>query len=80
MKYSFQFKNEYYGSDWQDYESDTYYLDSVASEIAEDYWSQDPCDPYRFEFPIEIRRFDGESQKFNVTAEASVNFYAREID
>lgn len=76
MKY--QFRHESWGDDWQDFEDKAWDAESAAEKIAEQYWSDDPSDPHRFEFVVEIKDEKDVITKFNVTAEASVNFYARE--
>lgn len=74
------FRNEYWGSDWQEIKSTAYNEEDLALEIAEGYWSDDPTDPDRFEFYIEIKKGrDGEVKMFKITAEANVDFYARKL-
>lgn len=80
-KQTYYFKNEYYGEDWIRATSFAMDEEAFAEEQAEEYWADDPTNPDDFDFEIEVKRGeDGESKKFKVTAEASVDFYAREIN
>ncbi len=81
MKIYYEFKNEYYGDDWEPFQSSHACLDFVAEEIAERFWSGDPSSPDCFKFEVEVRREGNtESKKFKVTAEADVNFHAWDVE
>jgi hypothetical protein len=85
MKKEYEFKHENWGDEWQPFEPkrSRYYYDAedVAREIGEDNYNDEPCDPYRFQFEIEVREVGSStSKKFSVSAEADVNFYSREIE
>lgn len=82
-KLAYQFKHPSWGDDWQDIESQWGHndLEYIAHDIAESYYNDEPCDPYRFDFVVEVRQLGSDiSKKFRVSAEADVNFYPREID
>lgn len=50
-------------------------LESIAEEIAERHFNDDPCSPEKFKEDIGLR-FEGKDYWFKVNAEADVNFYA----
>lgn len=78
---TFYFKNEYFGKDWQQRISYSLDLESFAQEIAEQYWSDDPCDPCTFEFLIEVKEAEnGEIKKFKICAESEVRFFCVDED
>ena len=82
-KYLFEYKHESCGDEWQEYESKwgPDCIEDVAYELAENYYNEEPCDPYKFEFVVEVKQFGAYlSKKFRVSAEADVNFYPREIE
>lgn len=80
----FYFKNENWGDEWQEYLEHHYDKafdhEDVARSVAESDWREDPCEPRNYEFSIEVKDQDGLVKKFNVIAEADVNFYANEVE
>lgn len=54
--------------------------EQVAEQVADEWYHQDPDDPYDFEFDVEVKDGEnGEIKKFSVTAEAQVHFSASEV-
>lgn len=73
-----QFKHEYWGEGWQDFTENVFDEEHAAEKIAESSYRDDPCDPSNFDFTIEIKSERG-IKRFNISAQADVNFYAKEI-
>ncbi len=56
------------------------YHEQAAEDWAEEHWGGDPCDPSNLEYEITVTDVETrEIKKYNVTAEATVNFYANEV-
>lgn len=73
------FKHEYYGDDWQSFESTADDYLSVAEQIAEEDWNDEPCDPSDYEFQVQVRKGEnGKVRTFKVLAEAHVYFFGSE--
>jgi hypothetical protein len=75
MKYQVQIVDWHGEEDWQD--SDHYDSEYAATDAAEEYWRSDPSDPGDFECVVRVRDQDGVIEEFVVSAEPSVDFYAR---
>lgn len=77
----FQFRHEYWGDEWQEVPGEHYDHEAAAEHVAEEHWSDDPSDPSHFEMKIEVRSLAEPNRivMVKVTAEASVNFYGREV-
>lgn len=80
----YQFKHASYGNEWQDFSrtlNPIYDHEDVALELAEEMFSDDPCDPYSFKSEIQVKDDrEGVVKTFLITAEASVNFQALELE
>ena len=50
--------------------------EELATEIAEDYWNNDPSDPTKFKLVVCIKGRQGGIETFNVSADVSVDFTA----
>lgn len=75
----FQFKHEYWGDEWQDLDGIFRDHEHAAEELAEKHWSDDPSDPWNFEFDVVMRDEKGIEKIINVTAESQVIFYGSEV-
>jgi hypothetical protein len=53
--------------------------EELATEIAEDFWNDDPSDPTKFKVTVAIRGRQGGLETFEVTAEVSVDFSASPV-
>lgn len=74
----FQFRHENYGDEWQDrFFKGT--LAEFAEDVAENDYSNDPCDPCSFEYEVEVRHEKYGAKKFHVSAEVRVTFSASEV-
>lgn len=81
----FEFRHKCYGEEWQSFTEDgnlrrAFCHQSVAEEVAEEHWQQDPSDPSDFSLDVWVRDEKGVVKRFNVTAEARVEFMAGEIE
>lgn len=73
----YYFKSEPWGDEWQCRESHAWDEADLATEVAEEYYSDDPDNPDDFHLDIEVKLGEfGTSKSYQVTAEADVNFYA----
>lgn len=80
-KTTWYFKNEYFGDDWQEFDGVAFDHDGVASEVAENYWREDPFDPEDLDFKISVRKGeDGQIKHFTVSAWTDAVFCAREVE
>jgi hypothetical protein len=59
---------------WGDVEVEAHDLEHAIELAVEEYYDQDPSDPHNLDVGAEC-----EGQKFRVSADVSVNFYARPI-
>ena len=79
MTNTYFFKHDAWGDEWQQEMSGAYDEEQFAEQVAEEYWSDDPTDPNRFEFKIEVKQGEfGTPKTYIVSAQADVTFYARE--
>lgn len=53
-------------------------LESIAEEIGENHWDDDPCDAEDYESIIGVR-FNGIEKWFRVTAEQEITFFSSEV-
>ena len=75
--------HEYRLKSWGDEYWETTYSrldgESLAAELAREDWSRDPSDPHKYEETVYLRDGRGCVAEFNITAEATVDFTAREV-
>ena len=76
----FECRRESHGEEFDD-NSPVYALDAerAAKKFVELDWNNDPCNPGDVDEFIEVRDETGIVSKFNVHAEPSVHFYAKEV-
>lgn len=55
-------------------------FESVAEEVAHDYWSEDPSDPDKVDYKIGIKDEKNTIKYFLISAYAKVDFSAFETD
>lgn len=72
----FWFKHESWGKEWQECPGLHYDAEEAAYTIAENDYNDDPKEPWKFRFSVDIKGEDGEEEHFEIIAEADIRFYA----
>jgi hypothetical protein len=79
MKFEYRYEDQ--GDEWEVCDGSKFWdASDVAEFVAEKYFEEgDPVNTNDFEFEIDVREFEKPEtmQRFIVTADYSVNFYAR---
>jgi len=76
----FEYRYEDHGDQWVEFKGGVWDSEYVATTVAEEYWDNgDQGDANDFELIVEVRRIGtpDKIETFRVTADYSVNFYAR---
>ena len=82
MTHKFEYRHEDMGDRWAPFEGRVWSWEDVATTVAEEHWDcGDHGDANDFNLIVEVRDVETPDnvEKFNVTADYSVNFYARSL-
>ena len=76
MKYEYRIEDHHAEDEWFSVGADD--EEHAAEKAAEEYYDEEPSDPYSFNIVIYVRKFEcTEAVKINVTADTKVRFFGR---
>jgi len=79
MTHKFEYRHDDMDDDWEAFKGNDWTTEDVATTVAEEYWDcGDHGDANDFNLIVEVRDVEtpDKVEKFKVTADYSVNFYA----